>query len=472
MAWTDFYMQSTGNDLNAGSTNADSAVYTSTGGNFDGTSVFTPTDGSTPSSLVNVNDWVSLYNTGDTVTRCVAQVTAVGAGVNGTITVSTTVKFGTVPTSNSGSRALKAGGAWASLAMTGSSAALNTGTAPLSTRINVKAGTYAGTSTSRTWGLAGSATVGLWVRGYKTSIGDQDTNNLAVAGTDIPSFTFTTGQLTFGSLHVTFSNIDITGAAVAGSGQCILNASGGILTFYGCRFTCTGANANSAAFTISSGGNVNLFLRCWFKATSSATQVVNNAGTYDVFRNCTITGGGIGINNTTLPCTIAYCVFDSQGSDAVKTSSQLYMTNCSVYNPTGNGVNISTISSSGAIITNCYFDSCSQAGKAGINNTSGANGDLIKCIANAFFNCTANISNVTESLFFFDNGTLASSAFQTPGSQDFSIKVIGQAIGNPSGFETVSLYKGYEDVGACQHLATGGPTGQILRVVGQHFMAG
>src|SRR5437868_12025449 len=105
-------MQTTGSDLNAGSTTADAAVYTSTAGNFDGTSIFTPTDGSTPASSIAVNDYVSLSNTGDTVARCVAQVTAVGAGVNGTVTVSTTIKYGTVPTSNSGSRALKAGGAW------------------------------------------------------------------------------------------------------------------------------------------------------------------------------------------------------------------------------------------------------------------------------------------------------------------------------------------------------------------------
>jgi hypothetical protein len=470
MAWTDFYMQSTGNDLNAGSTNADAAVYTSTGGNFDGTSVFTPTDGSTPSSFINVNDWVSLYNTGDTVTRCVAQVTAVGAGVNGTVTVSTTIKFGTMPTSNSGSRALKAGGAWASLAMTGSSAALNTGTVPLSTRINVKAGTFSNTTTNRTFALSGSATLRLWFRGYKTSIGDQDGNNLAVAGTDIPTWTWSTGALTISGSRMLFSNIDFTGATVASA--FLTCSSGGYVTFSQCRVTCTGANANSTAVSLASGSNAHVFLRCWIKATGSATQVVTAASTYAHFRNCTITGGGIGINNSQTPFTISNCVFDSQGSDAVKTTSQLTMINCSVYNPTGNGVNIATVSGNGTHIVNCYFDSVAQASKAGINNTSGTNSDLIYCTGNAFFNCTANINNVTESLFFFDNGTLGSSAFANPSGQDFSIKVVGQAIGNPSAFETVSLYKGYEDVGACQHPATGGPTGQILRVVGQHFMAG
>ena len=80
MSYTDFYMQTTGSNLNAGSTTSDAAVYTSTGGNFDGTSVFTPTDGSTPASSIAVGDYVALYNTGDTA--------AVGAEILSTVQIS------------------------------------------------------------------------------------------------------------------------------------------------------------------------------------------------------------------------------------------------------------------------------------------------------------------------------------------------------------------------------------------------
>src|SRR5262249_38755048 len=145
---------------------------------------------------VNAGDWVSIYPTGNSTTPYVAQVTAVGAGVNGAITLSTTAKFGAAPTSNNGSRHAKAGGAGADPGRLASGVALNTGTVTQSTRINVKAGTYANTTTNRTFAQGGAATTPLLWRGYKTSIGDQAENNVAVAGTDIPTWTFTTGQVT------------------------------------------------------------------------------------------------------------------------------------------------------------------------------------------------------------------------------------------------------------------------------------
>ena len=83
MAWQDLYIQSGGNDKNSGSTTSNSAAYTSTSGNWDGTSVFTPTDGSTPSSTVSVGDWVSVCTNASTATSYVAQVTAVGAASTG-----------------------------------------------------------------------------------------------------------------------------------------------------------------------------------------------------------------------------------------------------------------------------------------------------------------------------------------------------------------------------------------------------
>jgi hypothetical protein len=70
------------------------------------------------------------------------------------------------------------------------------GPAASPTRINIKAGTYANTTTGRAFNTAGAAAFPVWWRGYKTTIGDQDANNVAVAGTDIPLVTFTTGQVT------------------------------------------------------------------------------------------------------------------------------------------------------------------------------------------------------------------------------------------------------------------------------------
>ena len=115
MTFTEFYCQTTGSNLNSGSTATDAATYTSAGGDSDGTSVFTPNDGSTPASSVNVGDFGSVYVTiGATVAVFVGRVTAVAAGVNGAITFSTTAKSGTFPAASAGAHTItcKVGGAW------------------------------------------------------------------------------------------------------------------------------------------------------------------------------------------------------------------------------------------------------------------------------------------------------------------------------------------------------------------------
>ncbi len=114
MAYTEFYCQTTGDNLNAGSTTANGAVYTGVG-DSDGTSVFTPSDGSTPASTVSVGDFASVYVTaGATVAVFIGRVTIVAAGVNGAITVSTSAKSGTFPAASSGAHTItcKTGGAW------------------------------------------------------------------------------------------------------------------------------------------------------------------------------------------------------------------------------------------------------------------------------------------------------------------------------------------------------------------------
>lgn len=113
--FTDFYCTSTGDNLNAGSTEDAAAIFTSAAGDSDGTSVFTPNDGSTPASTVTVGMWGSVYVTaGATVATFVGRITAVAAGVNGAVTFSTTAKAGTFPSASAGAHTItmKVGGAW------------------------------------------------------------------------------------------------------------------------------------------------------------------------------------------------------------------------------------------------------------------------------------------------------------------------------------------------------------------------
>ncbi len=451
-------------NLNAGSTTSDvgggsdAAIYSSAAGDFDGTSVFSPNDGSTPASTVSAGMYVSLYNTGDTVCRSVAKVLSVAAGVNGAITIDTTVKYGTVPTNSSGAhtRALKCGGAWASFALAASPGVLNGNVViPQSTRINIKAATYAQTTTSIQPQIFGSAVLGLIWRGYKTTPGDQDTNNVPVLGTDIPSLTFTSGVITGWAGHNKMMNLGISAATGAGTGA-LINSSGTAITWENCILTHGNANAGAYPLNVSAGAGSSL-VGCYISATTTAAQCINAANSSLSVTGCIINGGIVGFL-TSSGVTLFGNVLYGQAGDAAKftggTSHSLI--NNSVYSPVGNGFNFTAIPSSGAVIINNYFSTVNQAAKSAINNTTGTNTDLILCIANAYFNCTANITGVTENFSILDNGTLASEAFKTPASQDFTLLPVGWGIGYPGKFENTSAFRGYLDVGAVQSIVAGG----------------
>jgi hypothetical protein len=458
MAWTDFYLnQNAGaSDLNAGSTTSDvgggsdAAIYTSVAGNFDGTSVFTPTDGSTPASTVSVGMYVALYNTGDTVCRAVAQVTAVGAGVNGTITVSTTIKYGTFPTSNSGSRALKCGGAWTSFATWTSPGIFNTSaTVPQSTRVNVKAATYANTTTQRQINTAGSATLGFWWRGYKTTPGDQDLNFNPVVGTDVPSITFTTSNMVINGSHIAFSSLGITTASTF---SMTVNSFATDALWYGCTITNTGANAVSVALTMSAASTS--AVGCYLGATTTAAEVLSMAGNGNRALGCVINGGIIGILAAGSMVAVRN-VFYGQAGDSIKAAgAPTTIVGNSIYAPLGNGVNVTSTSANGFLIANNYFSTVNQASKAAIMNSSGTNIDatILTCVANAYYNCTANTSGITEGFTIFDNGTLASEAFLAPTASppNFAVGPVAWNLAFPGAFEGTSTYRGYLAVGAVQ----------------------
>lgn len=456
MAWSDFYMDTaTGSNLNSGSGSTSTTIYTSTSGNWDGTSVFTPTDGSTPASTVTVGDWCSVYPTGNTTTPYVAQVTVIGAGVNGTITLSTTAKFGTAPTSNSGSRNLIDGGNWKDLGMMVAGVALATGTVTQSTRINVKAGTYANAATTRTFALTGTATAPVWWRGYKTTPGDQDSNSAAVEGTDIPSWTFTTGAATLSASHHIFASIGITSSSTGTS----VSMTGVGLTWYHMRITNT-STGNCLSMVNSSA----VFERCYFQAGTAGAFCVSVTSNNSVWDGCYWKSGVIGmrIGAGTMPI-VRSCIFDSQQGDAINFNGAAIATviGCSFYAPLGNGINIANITNPITVINN-YFENVSQSSKAAINNTSGTNTDAIRAIGNAYFNCTATVLGLGDFPLIFDNGTLASAGFVAPASQNFAINTVGQGIAEPGTFETFSNFQGYLDIGAVQHQGSGSSGGAIL----------
>ncbi len=152
-------------------------------------------------------------------TPYIAQVSSVGSGADGTITLSTTNYFGTAPATVTGTATIIVGGAWASLAITtAGSAALHVGTVTQSTRINVQAQTISEASNTISFALNGTTTTPVWWRGYQNTPGDQDGNHLATAGTNIPAITFTTGQFEIAGGYIIFSNLDVSSATTSAGG--------------------------------------------------------------------------------------------------------------------------------------------------------------------------------------------------------------------------------------------------------------
>jgi hypothetical protein len=468
MAFTEFYMQTTGSNLNAGSTNADAASVTSTNGSWDITAETFIATGGTPFAAVNVGDWVSIYNDAATVTPFVAQVTAIylsGLGV----TVSTTVKFGTKPAAGATGKSCKVGGAWADLGMLASGVALNTGTTAVAMRLNLKAGTYASTTTSRTWALAGTATLPIWIRGYASAIGDLDTD----FSTAPPLVTWTTGQFTVSAGHTVISNISITSQATASSGAVIVSGGAWLDRV---RIENTAANSASRSLTFT-GGVFNRLTRCWFKATTTADAVVhinNSPSSWVIMQSCYMTGGIAcfkSVCTVITNMTLANCHFISPATYGIHFTSvaddyQFCLLGGTVYGPSSDGIRLDILSASGgSLIANTIFSNC---GGYGINNNSGANASQIARVANDFYSCSSgNETGFGDHPNFAYPGTESSSPFTNAGGGDFSLVTGALAIagGSPGQFENTSLI-GYMDCGAMQKQATGGAGTTYGHIIG------
>ncbi|MBS0263898.1 MAG: hypothetical protein JSS02_18310 [Planctomycetes bacterium] len=462
MPFNEFYMQTTGHDLNAGSTSADAALYASTAGNWDGVSVFTPTDGSTPASTVSVGMWANIYNTGDGVVRYLAQVTAVAGGVNGAITFSTTAKYGTAPTSNNGSRNLRVGGAWAS------SQALSTRltgvTAPASTRINIRAGTYP-TLSSQNWGIGGTAGVLVWYRGYKTSPGDLDTLSLAnlaawTPGTDCPLFNWSTTGLTVSGKDAVLSGLAFVSASTTSSAVTV--AANNVLVH---RCVCVATGANVAANAVKMNNAAADLELCYCKATSSAAVVsATNA-------SCEIRGNNLegGLNTISLsgtgPWTVLGNVCDSPAADAVVQGANFALV-CqanTIFNPGGHGLSLVSTLTADVSISGNLFHTVAAAGKVCVASAGTTDVASVRLVGNALFNCNAGsdsngVSTGLGDMPAFDTTIEAVNPLPGAGSRNFTYAgVTGRGAGFPALFQNTTagtVFAGGKNPGATDPAST------------------
>lgn len=310
-------------------------------------------------------------------------------------------------------------------------------------RINVKAGTYANTTTDRTLGTSGTTTSPIWWRGYNTTIGDIDANNALTK----PAVTFTTGRLSVSGSHQIISNLDISGAQVT-NGQ-VRIFTGTFIHFDRCRVECTAANANGRAVSINT-TDVTLS-RCWLKCTSSVEIVDTSGQNRLAFLGCALEGGANGIvHSGTSNILIAFCSFNNVGGDAIQssmTAAWLIVLCNTFYSAGSDSIEMTALPGNGIIAGNLFSESAGW----NIKNSSGANTNLIRRLHNLTHTPTSG-----HETGFGDSPSLAeqtdtSSPFANAAGADLALvaTTTAKATNIPVGFENQS-YTSYYDIGAVQ----------------------
>lgn len=470
--FTEWYVVTNGNNLNSGSTSATSPVYSSSTGNWNGTTTFTPTDGSTPASTVSAGMWASVYITGAafaTNTVYIAQIDTVNAGVNGTIVLSTTSKAGTAPASQTGTAELRVGGAWAgpntnSQVFSARSVvfpldfAVNTmtnessGTIP---RINIKAGTYSVTN-----GVTIANVGPTRVQGYSSSIGDGGKATLdgTFGGAGFAMVTLSANHWTF--VDTIFSNNGSSASqplvTVSGNNGCFFrcvfhDSRKDGLTAAAFAFECEAYSCNKGGSAgIGGFGSIGVMIRC----TSHDNTGANSSGFSLASGNSAI--GCIAWNN-------GRSGFLLTGNTGINVLSK-----CDSYSNTLHGVEIGNGAGS------MWFDTVNVVRNAG-NGVTNNNNNLVRngtilnlglgsgTGAGGMTNLLGNINTVP--LGMDTNGFVLYSAgvtpWNAPDSGDFKVSLQAAKNQGRGGFtETgsgLTTTVGYPDLGAAQ--STNSPSG-------------
>lgn len=322
-------------------------------------------------------------------------------------------------------------------------------------RINVKAGTYANTTTTRTFDDVGSTTAPIWWRGYHTTKGDLDDGTHArVAGTDMPEITFTTGYVNITGAHQIFSNLHVSGAATAGNGQIYLNA--GNITLLRCRSINTAAN--TAGYAVHAANtSPNYIIGCYFESNAAANRVVSLTIT-SYLHGCSVRGGIVGIFISSRSSALFNTVHNP-ATTGISTSVEGVVFGNSIYGAGTDGIKVTTVAATGCYIANNII---ANSGALGINQSTGADTNITRIFNNDFYsNATNPIDGFTEQAddltgdlniaLFHKSETASPWTDVTDSTYNFSLAgtAVARNGGYPGAFENES-YKGYLDCGAVQ----------------------
>lgn len=454
--WREFYTQTTGSNLNSGSTNTDAATYTSTNGSWNsGTGVFTPTSGN-PSLTVAVGDYMSVFVDAATVTGFISRVTAVNST---TISGSNSFKSGTAPTTAATGMTCKVGGAWKGPNGTEAfpfgfvDSAMKDVNANFP-RFNFKAGTYNITA-------AMTHTASLYTfQGYTTTPGDGG-KAIIDGGTSGASYALLTmassgnGQSEIADF--TFQNNGATGSAVG------LQVNNGRSTI----FRCLANNIRGEGMV--GNGTVNIIESEAYACNQSNTANLGGIAqtTTGIVLRC-ISHDNVGSNangfRVAREVPFVNCIADTNGGKGFYVSSAqiCILVGCDAYNNTGDGIDFAT---AGASI---YVENCNlvKNGGYGINSSGTAQRD--GWIRNCAFGSGSQVNTSGQVLAtMYDGQQLGTVTYASgvtpwvdPANGDFRINLAvakGAGIGAfpaANGY-TAGVPVGYPDIGASQHRDTG-----------------
>ncbi|CAN0063916.1 unnamed protein product, partial [Phaeothamnion confervicola] len=436
-------MQLTGANTNSGHTSADSPTVTTTNGDWGNAAAnrFTAASG-TPFSALTTNDYVAVMLDGASVAALIARVTAVNAG-GASVDLSTTDRIGTAPATGATGRTAVSGGAWANLGVA-TSGPLSAGAAGVPLRINVKAGTYANTTTSRTIGTAGSTTNPIWFRGYNAAPGDLDDDFVTAK----PLWSWTTGNLALNGTHTIATNISFFATGTAGSPTVNWAATNGRADR--CRFENQTSGGSCSALITGNNGASFAATSCHFKSTTGATNCVSSASGGQ-YHGCVFEGGVNGYNAPSASY-LSGCVFVGNLTRGITAASTLSAYNCSFQSPGGDAIRF-TAAPGMSVIHSCAFEG---SGGYDINNTSGTSTNLVQRSNNVSYNAVSGHEapgSFETPSFHFTQAT--SALFAAAG--DFTPTAELKALALPKLFEN-EAYTSYRDAGAVQHQDSGGGT--------------
>lgn len=464
--WTNFYVQPTGSNLNAGSTNANTAAFTYAGGTFvRGTGVFTVGSGNPSSDGVAVGDFASIYTTaGATVATFVARVTARDAT---TITVSLTAISGaaTSVSETAAAATCKIGGAWAGPSGTtvfpfGFVVGTMMNSSSNRVAVNVKGdGDFSTADYSVTASLVANKAGAIIWRGYTTTIGDGGIVNIDGG---------TSGAVTYyrlldvtaslnGFENFDFNNNGGTGATNDGvrvnvaetylwrcSFRNMRRAGVSILArsnLYECHATACNLSNTTAYGAIDLRADGCMAWRCVSRDNTAGASAHGFATSGSFMVECiSESNSGNGCHGTGDKIdTFEHCDFYNNTGDGIKlgtaTGSMVaVIENCNFVKNGGYGVNFQGVNLSG-VFQNCGFGSGTQA------NTSGQYSTAAGIVVSGHVTYGTDLTPWTD-----------------PANGDFRISLAAAKAAGRGVFSTfgsgANATVGYPDIGSGQSLAT------------------